>query len=387
MNLKEIKMPSLDSIKKLLSSDVSSLKKARNASKPIKLDLNSMPKNTKNVVSIDIGSEKIKFVVGRFSKGRVIIEKAFMVDTPEGAIGDGTIINSMNLAKTIEGVLSIEQIKVKEVNCTTNSTAVINREIVVPVAAEDELDTLVKYEIQQYLPINMDDYVVQYNILEEVNKDNLLKYRILVITYPNKMAKQYYELFNNCKLRPNVLDVTYNSIKKLLGSMKSINEKEHNSGDTTAFIDMGAENLNVNIYNGNQMEFTRIIKSGGSIIDREISKAYGISLEEAEKRKIEQCDFGDDDINSIIKSVVEDWVEELNRIIQFYKNKKVGNKLDKVYIYGGCSNLKGISEYLSSKLGLKVEKVETLSNIEFHNAVTRSDLNCYLNAIGTIIRL
>jgi type IV pilus assembly protein PilM len=380
-------MPSRDSIKKLLTSDVSSLKKARNASKPLKLELNSIPKNTRNVVSIDIGSEKIKFVVGRFSKGRVIIEKAFMVDTPEGTIGDGTILNSINLARTIEGALSIEQIKVKDANCTTNSTAVINREIVIPPAAEDEMDTLVKYEIQQYLPINMDDYVIQYNVLEEVNNDNLLTYRVLVITYPNKMAKQYYELISNCKLRPNVLDVTYNSIKKLAGSMQSINDREYNLGDTTVFIDMGAANLNVNIYNGNKMDFTRIIKSGGSIIDREISKAFSISLEEAEKRKIEQCNFGYDEINSIIRTVVDDWVEELNRIIQFYKNKKVGNKLDKLYIYGGCSNLKGISEYLSSKLGLKVEMVEALGNVELYKTAAFSDLNCYLNAIGAIIRL
>lgn len=387
MNLKKIKVPSSDSIKKLLSTDVSSLKNVKKIPKALKLDLNSMPKNTKNVISLDIGTEKIKIVLGRFSKGRVIIEKAFMVDTPEGALGDGTIINSMNLAKTIEGVLSIEQIKVKEVNCTTNSTAIINREIVVPAAAVDELDTLVKYEIQQYLPINMDDYIVQYNVLEEVKNDNILKYRVLVVTYPHKMAKQYYELINNCKLKPNILDVTYNSIKKLAGSMQSINEREYNLGDTTAFIDMGAANLNVNIYNGNKMEFTRIIKSGGSIIDREISKSYGIPMEEAEKRKIEQCNFGYDEINSVIRSVVDEWVEELNRIIQFYKNKKVGNKLDKIYIYGGSSNLSGISEYLSSKLGLKVEKIENSGNIEFRNAAVTNDLNRYLNAIGAIIRL
>lgn len=386
----------LKKIKTLLTTDFSSLKNKNKATKPVKIDLKTKPKSTKGVVSIDIGADKIKFVLGKFAKDKVIIEKAFMVDTPEGSLGDGNLFNTVNLSKTIENALATAQVKIKDVNCTTNSTAVINREITVPKAAEDELETLVKYEIQQYLPINMDDYIVQYNILEELNQDNLSKYRMLVVTYPHKIAKQYYELFNNSKLKPSVLDISYNSIKKLIGGIKTINEIEYNMEEASAFIDMGADTINVNIYSNGQLDFSRIIKSGGSLIDRELSKELKSNLQESEKTKIELCDLnystfseGSEQhiVNNIAKLVADEWSDELNRIIQFYRNKKVGNNISKVYIHGGGANLKGIDEYLNSKLNLPVEKISSLSNVEFSKTIDTSDLKRYLNAIGAIIRL
>ncbi|ERI94167.1 putative cell division protein FtsA [Clostridiales bacterium oral taxon 876 str. F0540] len=383
-------------IKTLLTTDFSSLRNKNKASKPVKIDLKAKPKNTKSVISVDIGADKIKFVLGKFAKDKVIIEKAFMVNTPEGAVGDGNLFNTVNLSKTIENALTTAEIKIKDINCTTNSTAVINREIIVPKAAEDELETLVKYEIQQYLPINMDDYIVQHNILEEINEDNLSKYKVLVVTYPHKIAKQYYELFNNLKLKPSVLDISYNSVKKLIGGIRTINDSEYSIEEASAFIDMGADTINVNIYKNGQLDFSRIIKSGGSLIDRELSKELKISLEKSEETKRELADLnytspseGSEQyiVNNIVKLVADEWIEELSRIIQFYRNKKVGNNLSKIYIHGGCANLKGIDEYLASKLNLDVEKISSLSNVEFNKAVDTNDLKRYLNAIGAIIRL
>lgn len=378
---------------------MSSMKNIKKGPKSVKLDLNSKPKATKEVISIDIGSEKIKFVVGRYSKNKLILEKIFTVNTPEGSTSDGNILNTMVLSKTIEKAIKDilgEKSKIKEVNITSNSTTIINREIIVPKAAEDELDTLVRYEIAQYLPINLDDYILQYNVVDEVKQEEVSKFKVLVITYPNKLAKQYYEVINTAKLKANILDVTFNSIRKLLANTTSINEREYNKEDSIALIDMGAETLNVNIYNGGQMDFTRIIKSGGSLIDRDIARKLGITLKEAEVKKIGLSNinysaFEENSeellVNNTIANIVDEWVEELNRIIQFYRNKKMGNKIDRIYIYGGNSNLKGIDEYLASKMNLSVERLSSFNNVVINDNINKEELNLYLNAIGSIIRL
>jgi type IV pilus assembly protein PilM len=396
LNLKNFKAPNLGNIKQLLNSDLSSLKNIKKAPKLPKVDLNSKPKSTKPIVAIDLGTNKVKAVVGRYAKDKLIIDRTFTVDTPEGSVADGNILNSVNLSRVVEGLLVGNGINIKDASITSNGTQIINREIIVPAAAGEELDTLVKYEIQQYLPINMDDYVVQYSILEEFKQDDLTKYRVLVVTYPHRLAKQHYELLNNANLKPSVLDVTFNSINKLFNDVKLVNNKEYNNSGSNAFIDMGAETLNVNIYNDGKLDFTRIIKSGGHLIDRLISRKLGINFEEAEQKKLnlgsisDTLLFGDaesDIINKLIVEAVDEWIEELGRIIQFYKNKKQGNKVDKIYIHGGSSNLKGMEEYLSQKLNIQVERIESLNNVVLGNAVNAADLNRYLNAIGAIIRL
>ena len=163
--------------------------------------------------------------------------------------------------------------------------------------------------------------------------------------------------------------------------------------DTIAVIDMGAENLSVNIFSNGQMDFSRMTTSGGSIIDRHIAREYDITLEEAEKRKKQYCDLSDEsnsekleELNNIIKEDVNGWMEEINRIIQFYRNKKVGNKVDKIFIYGGSSRLKGIDEYMAKALNIHVIKIKSMNNIILGKDVDKEQLDFYLNAIGAIIR-
>jgi len=380
------KLKKLD-IKKLLKSDISSLRKQEKGSIDLK------PKKHlvgKKFVSLDIGSQNTKVVVGKCSKDKIIIEKAFMFRPSVSFISETNTPNLTVFPKEIEIYLSNNKIKLKDANCTSNSTTVINREVLVPQGNETELETMVKFELQHYLPINMEDYIVQFNILEKVNIEGVEKLRILAVIYPRKLAENYMELLKIAKLRPYALDVNYNTIKKLIQHKDIIHEKECDAEGTIAVIDMGAESLEVNIYTGNKLEFTRIIKSGGNQIDLHIEKTCQISGSEAEFRKIKECDFQNQEENFITKIVrenVEEWLEELVRILQFFKNKKVDNKIEKIFIHGGCARIKGLEEFMENRLSIPVKKIDKLNNVELEDSIKSEDIVHYLNAIGAIIRI
>lgn len=373
----------------------------------------------KKFISLDIGSQSIKIIVGKYQKNKVYIDRAIMVDTPLHTVEDGNIVDKLRLSSELKNTLGINSIKTKEVNCTTNSTSIINREIIIPKAEDSELETMVKFEIQQYLPIIMEDYIIQYKVLETIkdeNSENLIeKLRVLVVVYPKHMAEGYLDMLKDADLKPNVLDVNFNAINKLFTNCVEINEEKYTANETTAsiqisghnitpvnkefindtiaVIDMGAENLSVNIFSNGQMDFSRMTTSGGSLIDKHIAREYDIKLEEAEKRKKHHCDLSDEnnsqkleELNNIIKEDVNSWMEEINRIIQFYRNKKVGNKVDKIFIYGGSSRLKGIEEYMTRALNIPVIKIKSMSNIILGKDVDKEQLDYYLNAIGAIIR-
>ncbi len=393
MNVNNKKSKAMNKLKNILNADIKSLgKKSKNRRKDSMLFKNiTLPQK---LVSLDIGSSSIKIVVGKKVKESIHICNAFSIETPKEIIADGNIINSLELSRIIEKALKDNNVRVKDIVCTSSSTAIINRELIVPKAEEEELDTLVRFEIQRYLPINMDDYVIQYNVLEEIEQDNIDKLKLLVVTYPNRMSKEYFNFIKNSGLKPVSLDVTFNSIKKLLNNSNEINQGENPIQYTTAFLDMGAENLNIHIYNEGKFDFTRVIKSGGKLIDASISKKYDISMKEAEERKIKYADLLEEEnledlesVNKIVRKQVDEWIEEIMRILQFYKNKKLGNKIDKIYIHGGTSRLKGIDFYIQKKLNIPVVRVNSMSNIASKDRTLEKDFHRYLNAIGSIIRL
>lgn len=341
----------------------------------------------RDVVSFDIGSNTIKIVEGKYSRNKLQIYRLMDMETPEGAIEDGKIVNERDLCDGIKAFLKKNNIKIKDGVCTTNSSSIINREIVVSAMVnEDEMDTVIEYEIEQYLPIKIKDYIIQYTVLDKVADSEGAKNRVNVVSYPNVVAKGYYDLLYSLDINPYVLDVSYNSIKKLSSY------SQLTMGGTVAFVDMGATSINVTIFKGGKLDFTRIIKYGGDNIDYALSTKLDMSIKSTESEKIEKASLinvnEDDILNITVQETLDEILGELERILQFYNNQSVGRKIETLLIFGGVSNILGIDKYMEKKLNIRTQKITDLNNIEFINGCNRGiEIGKYLNAIGAIIRL
>lgn len=387
------------SLKELLTMDLSDLKKIRSKGAESTSVTNSKSKNIKKkmpkkVVAFDIGSNTTKIVVGKYEKEKVVIENMLDIPTPEETMADGKIINEKVLADVIQYSLKTNKINTKDVIYTTDSTSIINRELIIPKVEADEIQTVIRYEIQQFLPINLNDYILEYSILGEVENelDGSKKYKVNVISYPEKSARAYYELLNEGDMKPYALDILHNSVKKLLTLDGKINELENNNDETIALIDIGAVTINVNIYKNKELDFTRIMRNGGNDIDIALSKKLEVSIKSVESTKIEKANLEniseDDVINNTIKFVVDEWLTDLGRILQFYKNKSMGNNIDKIFIYGGTSNINGLEKIIEEKYDIPTQKIRNIEGIEFSKShLSKEPIEQYINAIGSIVRL
>ena len=353
---------------------------------------NKPNKKSRAVISIDLGSNSIKVAEGKLQKNILNINKLIEVKTPENTVYDGRILDENYIVAILDKLIKENNIKAKDVIFTTNSSSIINRDILIPSVADEELDTVVKYEIQQYLPINLNDYVIQYVFLEEALSENKeTKLKINVTAFPEKMALSYYNVINSLALNPYILDVNYNSINKLANFGEfTLNNKNTIEG-TVAFVDMGATSINVSIFKDGKIDFTRMIKIGGDNIDLALGESMNMSIKSTEFIKMKEVDLLDNDEGNIktktIQKVVDEVLEELERIIQFYRNKS-NSSIDKLYVFGGLSRFKNMDIYLGEKLNIKSSKINEIKNVNLGNdALFTKDLSLYLNAIGAIIRV
>ena len=364
--------------KKLLKTNIKDLKIGK-LKKIKKKKVNIKQKKIK-VISFDIGSYFIKAVVGTYYKDNLTIENYYKIKTP--------IKKEKILANKLKSFLKENNIKVKYGTCTTNSSLIINREVIIPKVEEDELETVVRYEIQQYLPINLDDYIIQVKIINEIFSDEGIKLNIRAIAYPNKLAIKYYNLLKEIDLKPHVLDVNYNSVNKFINYIGFI-DLAYKKQNVICMIDLGYGSINVNIYKNGQIDFTRIIKSGAKDMETLLSDNddFHVHIKEA---KLENDNFICIGINEYlaneVKEIIDEWLEKIEKIINYYNNKNLNNKIDCIYIFGGASNINGFEKYFSDKLGINTNKVTNMNKSTFNSHDDGNYIDEYINAIGALIR-
>lgn len=348
-------------LKELANMDIKDLKKYFMRFKIHKKD--KVKEFNKDILSFEINEDFIKAVVGKYHKNKLIIKKYIKEKTPDNSINDGQIVNKEVIIDKLREIIKDNKVRTKYISFTTNSTLIINREMIIPKVQKDEIDTVVSFEISKYLPINLNDYILQTVTIEDLIVDGIEKTKVHTVCYPQKIARDYYDIAKDLNLKPYTLDIKFNSLKKLINYSQDINSDEYEIYKSNIFIDIGLNHTDIAIYKDTNLDFTRIIKIGYN----------NIKTDKTNTANDYDMDF---------------FMGEIERIFQFYKNKNRGNNIDKVYLLGEGSRINDLDIYMSDKFSVPVESINEIGFVESTSKSNyNEDIYAYLNPIGTLIRL
>lgn len=87
-----------------------------------------------------------------------------------------------------------------------------------------------------------------------------------------------------------------------------------------------------------------------------------------------------------VKDIIDEWLEKIEKIINYYNNKNLNNKINCIYIFGGASNINDFEKYFSDKLGINTKKVTNMNKSTFNSYDDGNHIDEYINAIGALIR-
>lgn len=350
------------------------------------------------LLSLDIGSHSIKFVVGQEQGDKIKLSEAFSVPLVNEVYENGNFLDPDAMKVLVESALRSQHIRVKDVVVSIESTEIIKREMVIPkVDPEDQAD-LIAYEVNQYLPIDTSAYVIQHINLEDFEEEGTQKSRILLGALPKEMVTSHFEWLKTCGLNPVFMDFHSNSIEKLINF--SVLRNLYKDEKTAAFIDFGHKMINIGIYESGEYKFNRLLRMGGNAINQFISRHLELEYNEAEDRKektsiaalskaYSEVSEVQDPKTMVVMDTVEylnDCIEEVSKVFKYYTSRGQDHTIEKVYLYGGSSKFQDLSNYVSERLDIKVELLKTLPNVEISAKLHQDELPLYANAIGALIR-
>ncbi|MFQ5676796.1 MAG: type IV pilus assembly protein PilM, partial [bacterium] len=322
-----------------------------------------------SLLGLDIGSYSIKYVqVKKGPRGlKVINFGSYPVpDTsPEAADQQKDQVVSETLRKNFQS---------KSLNNTFLTSAVsglkvLFKNVQIPKAAQKELAKAVPWACRKDLPFPVESTLFEYKRLDKKGKSSDDKLDVFVVAAQQDLVSNHLALLGAAGITPSKVSTVPVALWNLFHEiLKKPGSK------CFGVIDIGANSSHIVFINQGHLEFAREVSTGGDdftealtgtifVDGREISfdarraeaikRNYGFPDDGSEKNTKEGIPFKE--ISALIGPVSERLLGEVQRTIDFFKEKFHVGEIEKIYLTGGGALMPNLVQRLSRELNTPVE--------------------------------
>ena len=331
-----------------------------------------MPTPKKNqLVGLDIGSHAIKLVEIEDTKKGKVLKNFGIIGLPQDAIVEGAIKEMEIVSSAIKTLYKNLKVKNKNVVTSISGYSVIVKKISIQKRAEAELDDSIQDEAEQYIPFDIKDVNLDYEILSPPGEEAAEKKEgdkgdrgfmdVMLVAAKKDIVEDYVSVLHLTGLSPVILDVDAFALQN------AFELSAENISGCYALVNVGAEELGINAIKNGVSIFTRDSSYGGYQINEAIMSKFDVSYEEAEKiklggTKIDHKDKGA--LEEVFSSVISGWVNEIKRALDFLATTYPDERIEKIVISGGSCRIPGFQKYLELETEIPVIELNPFGDLQ-----------------------
>jgi len=323
------------------------------------------------------------------SGGQYRVESYAAEPTPPNSINEKAIVDANLVGEAIKRALKRSGARAKEVAVAISGDAAITKVIQMPRSlTEAELEGQVELQADQYIPFPMEEVSFDFEVIGPSEKEPDMLDVLLVATRSDNVA-QRVAACTAAGLTARVMDVEAFALEN---ACKLLTHQMPDGGQSrvVAVVDFGASSTTFSVLRDLRVIYTRDFAFGGQQLTEEIMRTYGLSMEEAGRAKKEGGLPGNFQAE-VLDPFIDDMTQQVSRSLQFYLASGSGrDQPEKILICGGCANISGVSDVISSRVGISAEKGDPLGQMKLSSrakaqAVAR-DATALLTACGLALR-
>lgn len=299
-------------------------------------------------VGLDIGSKTIKIIeLAREGEGwrlRASGVVGYEGITPDKANTDKEL---MHLAQAIRRLHKEAKISSKEVAVAIPESQVYTRSIKFPLLTDAEVASAVKWEAEQYIPIPLNEAVVQHQIIEKREDATPPEVVVLLVAAPRSIVESYQKVVQLAGL------TLISAETELMALVRSLAPPDA----TVLIADFGARSTNIAISKKGQLTFSRSVATAGEAFTRAVAQSLGIEKKQAEEYKRTYGLSGtklEGKVKIALDPVFRMVADEIRKAIQFYQVEERGDSPQSLILSGGTVGMPEVVSALTKHLGLEV---------------------------------
>jgi type IV pilus assembly protein PilM len=318
----------------------------------------------KGLVGLDIGSSAVKALELR-PNGKGYKVAAFGIEPlAADSIVDGAIIDATAVAEAVRRLLSSHPFKAPQVAAALSGSSVIVKKIAVPVMTEQELAESIYWEAEQYIPFDIQDVNLDYQIVDPGPSPQGTMEVLLVAAKKDKIA-DYTNVIAQAGRTAAIVDVDAFALQNAYEINYAIDPSS-----VVALLNAGASATNVNILEGGQSVFTRDVSIGGNAfteaLQRELNLPFDVADDLKKGKSVDSVSF--DDARPVLRAVTDNVLLEVEKTFDFFKGTTASGRIDRIILSGGASRVDTFSEALRERFQTEVEYFDPFRQVGFDEA-------------------
>jgi type IV pilus assembly protein PilM len=320
------------------------------------------------IIGLDLGSSSIKVAQFIEKKDGLHLVRA---ELKEIDISQDDASNEKDTLLALSHLFRDVNLKKSKVIATVNCPQTAVKKITTPFMPKSELRQGIMLEMKNYFPFAVDESILDFEVLEEIENKGVRQYEVLLNVCPIKSVEKNISLFTKARIKPySVVGSSY-ALQKTALRIKS--SAEASREEATCLIDIGGSHTELVINKGRMLMFARKLPISGNDFTKALTGALTsdrgktqLSMQEAEKIKREvgippegESEVIDNkvstsQIRAMLMAPLEQLTSEIERSIGYHREDSGGSKIGSIMLFGGGSSLKGLAQHLSKNLEMDV---------------------------------
>jgi type IV pilus assembly protein PilM len=303
-------------------------------------------------IGLDIGSSAVRAAEVMIDGDRKVLRRFAQVGLPAGAVIEGEVRDREAVAAAIKRLWQHGRFSSKQVIVGLGSQRAMVRQVEMPPMPDSELRSALRLKIGEFLPIPVEQAVVDFAPLPSAPGENAER-RLLLVAAQRDVISDELGAVDAAGLSVVAVDSSSLALLRAVASPKAPGGSP--TGGLEAVVGIGAELITVAVRDGGAPRFMRTVA---------LTSPGGPSVSDPLSPIVSPGDRSRPAARSVTAPVVgaaqrlESIVAEVRSSLEYLLSQSGTGHFEQVLLTGGGAMLPGVTEALSTSLGLPVKLAE-----------------------------
>ncbi len=301
-------------------------------------------------VGLDIGTWSIKCVELGMQDGQYVLQYA-----AHEALGPHPTPEQRS--ETIRRLVDPLALDPPVVNVSVSGPSVVVRNERMPSMSPQELKGAMMFEVEKYIPFEVDEVVVDTYVLPKKSGDNQMQ--VLLVAAKRDVVHERLAWAEDAGLMVGAVDVDAFALANAFLELRA----PSTNGQIVAMLNIGEHISQFDILSGGAPVFSREVFTAGRDVTRALAAARDIDEGEAEQLKHNGSISLQEQEHAGLCQVFQELAREVQICLDYHEGQGA-DPVQSLYLSGGGAQISGCPELLNEQLPVQVELWDPLANLQ-----------------------